>query len=178
MRAMPRVAAPPPAPARRRKRARSKSDAAMFVLRKLRLVFNTVKGHFREVEKKTGVAGAQVWAMAVVRDQPGIGVNELARAMDIHQSTASNLLKPLIEAGMMVSERVATDRRALKLRVTPRGVAVLKKAPAPETGLLPTALSKLDHETLMRLDEDLEGLIALIHPDKRAAKVPIGQPDS
>src|SRR6476469_1255488 len=102
MAAMPRPRAAP-APAPRRKRARNKADAAMFVLRKLRLVFNTVKGHFREVEKKTGVAGAQVWAMAVVRDRPGIGVNDLARAMDIHQSTASNLLKPLIEHGMIVA---------------------------------------------------------------------------
>jgi len=149
----------------------------MFVLRKLRLVFNTVKGHFREVEKKTGVAGAQVWALAVVRDQPGIGVNDLAKAMDIHQSTASNLLKPLIEGGMVLAERAKSDRRSLKLNVTPRGAAVLKKAPAPETGLLPAALAKLDLETLLRLDEDLDGLIDLLHPDKRAAKVPIGQPD-
>lgn len=147
----------------------------MFVLRKLRLVFNTVKGHFREVEKKTGVAGAQVWAMSVVRDQPGIGVNDLARLMDIHQSTASNLIKPLIEGGMMVADRAQADRRALKLRVTPRGAAILKKAPAPSTGLLPAALAKLDHDTLVRLDEDLEGLITLLHPDKRAAKEPIGQ---
>jgi DNA-binding MarR family transcriptional regulator len=166
-----------PAPAPRRKRARNKAEAAMFVLRKLRLVFNTVKGHFREVEKKTGVAGAQVWAMAVVRDQPGIGVNDLAKAMDVHQSTASNLLKPLIENGMMVAERASDDRRALKLRVTARGAAVLRKAPEPETGVLPAALQKLDHETLVRLDEDLEGLIVLLQPDKRAAKMPIGHPD-
>jgi DNA-binding MarR family transcriptional regulator len=149
----------------------------MFVLRKLRLVFNTVKGHFREVEKKTGVAGAQVWAMAIVRDQPGIGVNDLAKAMDIHQSTASNLLKPLIETGMVVAERAKSDRRSLKLNVTSRGAAVLKKAPVPETGVLPAALSRLDLETLLRLDDDLEGLITLLHPDKRAAKVPIGQPE-
>jgi DNA-binding MarR family transcriptional regulator len=162
-------------PARPRKRARTKADSAMFVLRKLRLVFNTVKGHFREVEKKTGVAGAQVWAMSVVRDQPGIGVNDLARAMDIHQSTASNLIKPLIESGMLVAERAQADRRALKLRVTARGTAILRKAPSPETGLLPAALAKLDQATLMRLDEDLEGLVTLLHPDKRAAKVPLGQ---
>ena len=146
----------------------------MFVLRKLRLVFNTVKGHFREVEKKTGVAGAQVWAMAVVRDRPGIGVNDLAKSMDIHQSTASNLLKPLIESGMVVTERAPDDRRAVKLRITARGAALLRKAPEPEAGVLPTALAKLDHDTLLRLDEDLEGLIALLHPDKRGAKELIG----
>ena len=149
----------------------------MFVLRKLRVVFNTVKGHFREVEKKAGVAGAQVWALSVIREQRGCGVGELAKAMDIHQSTASNLLKPLIEAGMVTSERAEGDRRALRLRITPRGLAVLRKAPGPAAGMLPEALTKLDLETLDRLERDLDDLIAVLHTDKRAAKVPLGQPD-
>ena len=172
---MPRSSSP--AVHRPRKRARTKTQAAVLVLRQLRLVFNTVKGHFREVEKKTGVAGAQVWALSVVRDRPGIGVSELAAALDIHQSTASNLLKPLIEAGMISAERAEDDRRALVLRVTARGLAVLKKAPGPETGVLPAALSKLDLGTLARLEEDLQGLIGLLHADKRSARLPIGQPD-
>jgi DNA-binding MarR family transcriptional regulator len=150
----------------------------MLVLRQLRLVFNTVKGHFREVEKKTGVAGAQVWAMSVIRDRPGIGVGELASALDVHQSTASNLLKPLIEGGLVASERAADDRRALRLRVTARGLAILRKAPAPESGVLPAALARLDHETLGRLEKDLEGLIDLLHPDRRAAKMPMGRPEA
>jgi DNA-binding MarR family transcriptional regulator len=146
-------------------------------LRKLRLVFNTIKGHFRDVEKKAGVAGAQVWALSVIRESPGVGVNELARAMDIHQSTASNLLKPLIERGMVVASRAETDRRALQLKITARGVAVLKKAPGPVTGVLPDALSKLDLDTLLRLDNDLAGLISVLHADRRSAKTPLGQPD-
>ena len=157
-------------------KAPTHAEASVFVLRKLRLLFNTIKGHFREVEKKAGVAGAQVWALSVIRAQPGVGVNDLARAMDIHQSTASNLLKPLMEKGMVVAERAPDDRRALRLRITPRGVAVLRKAPGPVTGVLPEVLSRLDLETLMRLDEDLEAVIALLDADRRSAKVPLGQP--
>lgn len=149
----------------------------MFVLRKLRLVFNTVKGHFRDVEKQVGVAGAQVWALSVIQERPGCGVGELARAMDVHQSTASNLLKPLIEGGMVTAERAQADRRALHLRLTRRGHAVLRKAPGPAAGVLPDALGKLDLETLLRLDHDLEDLIAVLQTDKRAAKMPLGQPN-
>lgn len=155
----------------------TRAEAAVFVLRKLRLVFNTIKGHFREVEKKAGIAGAQVWALSVIRERPGVGVNELAREMDIHQSTASNLLKPLIERGMVTAVRVETDRRALQLKITARGSTVLKKAPAPASGVLPDALSKLDLETLMRLDQDLAGLIAVLGADIRGAKMPLGQPE-
>jgi DNA-binding MarR family transcriptional regulator len=158
---------------------RTRPQAATLVLRKLRLVFNTIKGHFRDVEKKAGIAGAQVWALSVIRDRPGLGVSELAKAMDIHQSTASNLLKPLIDNGMVARARAAADKRALHLKVTARGLAVLKKAPAPVTGVLPDALSKLDLETLLRLNEDLAGLIAVLdaHADRRAARTPLGQPE-
>jgi DNA-binding MarR family transcriptional regulator len=157
------------------RKPRTRPEAAVLVLRKLRLLFNTIKGHFREVEKKAGVAGAQVWALSVIKAQPGAGVNELARAMDVHQSTASNLLKPLIEKGMVVADRDAVDRRSLKLRITARGSAVLRKAPGPVTGVLPEVLSRLDLETLQRLDEDLEAVIALLGTDRRGAKVPLGQ---
>ena len=159
----------------RQRKPRTRPEAAVHVLRKLRLLFNTIKGHFREVEKKAGVAGAQVWALSVIRAQPGVGVNELARAMDVHQSTASNLIKPLIEKGMVVAGRDADDRRAIKLRITARGTAVLRKAPGPVTGVLPEVLSRLDLQTLQRLDEDLEAVIALLGPNRRAAKVPLGQ---
>jgi DNA-binding MarR family transcriptional regulator len=84
----------------------------------------------------------------------------------------------LIEGGLVASERAADDRRALRLRVTARGLAILRKAPAPESGVLPTALARLDHETLGRLEKDLEGLIDLLHPDRRAAKMPMGRPDA
>lgn len=173
--AMPATRPSTPAPSRKKSPARA--DASVLVLRKLRLVFNAVKGHFRDVEKKAGVAGAQVWALSVIREKPGVGVNELAKAMDIHQSTASNLLKPLIEGRMVVANRDEADRRALRLKITARGLAVLKKAPGPVTGVLPDALSKLDIETLMRLDKDLAGLIAVLNTDRRGARMPLGQPE-
>lgn len=153
------------------------NQPAARVLRRFRLVFNTVKTHFRAVEKKAGLAGAQVWALSVVAAQPGIGVSQLARAMDIHQSTASNLLKPLLERGLVVADRSGTDRRAVHLVITPQGTRVLKKAPVPFSGVLPQALATLDAATLARLDRDLGKLIDVLGADAHSAGVPLGQPE-
>jgi len=49
-------------------------DPASRVLRRFRLVFNAVKSHFRAVERKAGISGAQLWALSVVHGHPGIGV--------------------------------------------------------------------------------------------------------
>jgi DNA-binding MarR family transcriptional regulator len=156
----------PPAPA--------PAPSAARVLRRFRLVFNAVKGHFRNVEKRAGISGAQVWTLSVVRDQPGIGVSELARAMDVHQSTASNLLRGLVEKELVVAERLEADRRAVRLRITAQGQKALGKAPRPFTGVLPDALNRLDAATLARLDRDLATLIEELGVDERGAKIPLG----
>jgi DNA-binding MarR family transcriptional regulator len=150
------------------------ADPAARVLRRFRLVFNAVKSHFRAVETKAGISGAQLWALSVVRAQPGIGVGDLARAMDVHQSTASNLLRGLLDAGMVVAAREETDRRAVRLHATPRGTRVLAKAPGPFTGVLPEALARLDKRTLGRLERDLDQLIEELGADERGANIPLG----
>lgn len=147
------------------------------VLRRFRLVFNTVKTHFRSVEKKAGIAGAQVWALSVVAAEPGIGVGALAKAMDVHQSTASNLIKPLLENGMLLAERSGSDRRAVQLRITTLGARVLRKAPGPFAGVLPDALAKLDTTTLARLDRDLGKLIDALDANPRGANLPLHGPE-
>jgi DNA-binding MarR family transcriptional regulator len=154
---------------------RDAGDPAVRVLRRFRLVFNAVKKHFQQVEKKVGVGGAQVWALSVIQRQPGIGVGGLAAAMDIHQTTASNLVKALVASDMVAASKNGLDRRAVQLRLLPAGARVLRKAPGPFAGVLPDALGQLDAATLERLDRDLAALLALLHPDARASGTPLAQ---
>ena len=97
--------------------------------------------------------------------------------MDVHQSTASNLIKPLLESGLLVAERSGTDRRAVELRISAPGARVLKKAPGPFTGVLPDALARLDAPTLGRLERDLGKLIEVLGVQGSGANLPLGGPD-
>ncbi len=150
-------------------------EAAVSVLRRFRLVFNAVKTHFRQVEKQAGLGGAQVWALSLIDARPDIGVGALAAAMDIHQTTASNLVKSLIAANLVASHRDGPDRRAVHLRIQPAGRSVLRRVPGPFAGVLPDALSRLDPETLHRLDNDLAELIEILQTDERGARIPLAQ---
>jgi DNA-binding MarR family transcriptional regulator len=162
-------------PPRKKPAAGDAADPAARVLRRFRLVFNTVRTHFRAVETKAGISGAQLWALSVVHAHPGIGVSQLARAMDVHQSTASNLLRVLVDKDLVIADRGGEDRRAVQLHATPRAGRVLAKAPGPFTGVLPQALGRLDQATLARLDRDLARLIAELGGDERDANVPLGR---
>jgi DNA-binding MarR family transcriptional regulator len=145
------------------------------VLRQFRIVFNAVKSHFRQVEREAGLGGAQLWALSVIERAPGIGVTDLARELDIHQSTASNLVKVLTDRGLVEAVREGLDRRSVSIRLLPDGQAVLKSAPMPFAGVLPDALSALDPVTLDRLEQDLARLIAQLAADEHGAKVPLAQ---
>ena len=145
------------------------------MLRRFRLVFNTVKTHFQQVEKQAGIGGAQLWALSLIDAKPGLGSGELARAMDVHQSTASNLVRALVARGFVQADKGSSDRRAVQLTLLPAGRTVLRKAPGPLSGVLPQALAALDAETLARLDADLAQLISVLDGDERAANIPLGQ---
>jgi len=157
----------------RKKTAASRLASNARVLRQFRVVINSVKTHFRQVEKMAGVGGAQLWALSVIQSNPGLGMNELAQAMDIHQSTASNLVKMLAAQEMVEAAKTGTDRRAVALHILPAGASVLKKAPAPFSGVLPDALASLDAATLARLEQDLGTLILALNADERAANTPL-----
>lgn len=150
-------------------------DPANKVLRRFRQVFKAVKTHFQQVERQAGVGGAQLWALSVIRDRPGIGVNGLASAMDIHQTTASNLVRALVASDMVTVRKDGADRRAVQLALLPAGARVLRKAPGPFAGVLPDALARLDAATLRRLDRDLARLLAELHADEKASGIPLAQ---
>ena len=146
---------------------------AVRVLRQFRLVFNTLKTHFQQLEKQAGLGGAQVWALSVIRDRPGLGVNDLARALDVRQPTASNLVKSLTEQGLIEVRKDGRDRRAVHLHALPAGNRLLRRAPGPFTGVLPEALAGLDAQTLERLEQDLMVLITALGADERGAQIPL-----
>lgn len=153
--------------------ASPESAAATQVLRQFRSVFNAVKSHFQQVEKRAGIGGAQVWALSTIQAQPGIGMTGLATAMDIHQTTASNLVKALFKLELVRVEKNAPDKRAVQLFVQPKARGVLTKVPGPFSGVLPSALAALDAPTLLRLEADLARLLVVLQADDKAAKTPL-----
>lgn len=148
-------------------------EAAIRVLRQFRQIFNAVKTHFQQVEKKVGIGGAQLWALGVIRDTPDIGMGDLGKALNIHQSTASNLVKSLVERELVLASKNGSDRRAVSLRLLPAGAKLLKRSPGPFTGVLPEALAALDEDSLERLEADLARLIEVLHADERGGNIPL-----
>ena len=136
------------------------SNLALETLKLFRIIFKSSTKHFHEIEKIAGIGGASLWALAEIGESEQLTVSGLAKAMSIHQSTASNLIEKLETDGYVSRIRSTEDRRSVCLTLTTQGKEILLKAPPPYRGILPDALTKLQPETLAELNLVLSILIS------------------
>jgi len=141
------------------------------VLGQFRIVIKSIRRHYQRVEQQSGVSGAQLWALAHIARHPGSKVGDLATALAIHPSTASNLINRLVSLGLVARKREGRDQRVVRLYPTVRGTAALKRAPQPLIGVLQQALSELPAGGLDGLHRHLDTLIrAMRVKDVRARR--------
>jgi len=152
------------------------AKTALAVLEQFRLIFRSAKKHFHWVQERTGVTGAQLWVLAEVRRNPGIRVTELARAMAVHQTTASNLIERLVREKMIKRERSEVDQRVVNLRLTRKGSEAVASAPLPLEGVLPDALKSLSLDELDELHRRLDKLARLLKVrDVGGKRIPLAE---
>lgn len=141
-------------------RVTSHERLRLEVLKQFRVVSGVVHRHFRAIERRCGLSGAQVWMLHELVRTPEIGVTELAAQLSIHQSTASQLIEKLVRSGYVERAGHAVDRRRVHLRLSRRGVALTQRLPRPAEGVLPNALDRLPDASLRALRTQLSRLIA------------------
>jgi DNA-binding MarR family transcriptional regulator len=152
----------------------AKHRKMLDVLAQFRVVFRSVRQHYLRVQRRSGVTGAQLWALAHVAGNPGTRMGELARALAIHPSTASNLVRRLEALALVARRRRGRDQRTVQLYLTGKGAKALSRAPQPLIGVLQQALSELPVRRLEALRRQLGELIgAMKVKDLRARTIPI-----
>lgn len=154
--------------------SRNKKMVSLQVLKKFRIIYGSVRQHFREIEQTCGVTGSQLWIMQEIANTSGIGISSLAERLSIHQSTCSQLVEKLVTRKLIIKERSKEDQRRVGLRLTEEASSLVKSAPGPAEGLLPEALSALPAESINALNLSLERVIEqLMIKDEKMAEHPL-----
>ena len=151
---------------------RNKKLLSLHVLKSFRIIYGSVRQHFREVEQTCGVTGSQLWVMQEIANSSCIGVSELAGRLSIHQSTCSQLVEKLVVGKLVIKERSKKDQRRVGMCLTDQATKILGIAPGPAEGILPEALQALPESALLALDNSLIEVIGQlrIRDDKLADK--------
>ena len=138
---------------------RSNDELSLQVLKKFRVIYGSMRQHFREIERVCGVSGSQLWLLQEIVKTPGIGVSELAERLSIHQSTCSLLVEKLALRELIIKKRSSMDQRRVGLHPSEQASALIKCVPGPAEGLLPGALHTLPTDTIKALNMALEEVI-------------------
>jgi len=139
----------------------------LLVLMHFRATIRAMRNHYRRVEHACGVSGPYIWAMVEIAGNRGMSVAELAHRLAIHQSTASNMVEKLETSGLVDRSRDPDDRRVVQLRLTSLGRRTIKRAPAPQRGVLQEALMQLPMRDLIRLRDGFELLLENMRTGRR-----------
>lgn len=136
--------------------------AELQALQSLRLIYASARWHDAQVRRSVSISGSQVWALSEIARREGMGVNDLAERMALHQTTASNLVNALVKKGLVRRVRDGSDRRFVHLHIASEGRRILVQSPGPHPGLLVDALRTIDSPHLQRLRRDLAALVRLM----------------
>jgi DNA-binding MarR family transcriptional regulator len=134
------------------------ANRAMLALREVIRAFNVAT---KNLQRRFGLSGAQLEALEILRDSPGLSPSDLACRSATDQSTASVVVKRLADAGLVERRKHDGDRRRTELTLTPEGHAALDGAPASVTSRLRAAFMKMGQPDRVTLTTLLERWLAL-----------------
>ncbi len=128
----------------------------------LRRVFQVVNEQSKRAAKKTGITGPQLWAIKTIAQEAPITVSDIARRMYLHPATVVGILDRLENQGLAARVRSTEDRRVVKVELTSRGHALVRKSPEVAQGLLVAGLEKLSTEKLRNIAEALDQMANIL----------------
>ncbi len=161
---------------RERHPAAARRARMLEVLRQFRILLRSIQNHYASLESRSGLGGALVWALAEVAAHRRATVGELAHALAVHLSTASNAVRRLESLGLVTREREAGDQRVVHVAITAEGRRLLRRVPTPAAGILQQALLELPAVRLRALQRELDGLLrAVAVEDHEAGAVPLAE---
>jgi MarR family transcriptional regulator, organic hydroperoxide resistance regulator len=134
-------------------------------------IFQAVDVFSRQALRDFGVTGPQIWALRIIGQTKALRMSDLAHRMHLHLSTVTGIIDRLEASRLVSRERSDDDARVMELRLTPKGRAILSRAPEPPRSKASRGLEKLPLKELRQVRSSLI-LIA------RAMEVDLRPPES
>jgi DNA-binding MarR family transcriptional regulator len=112
----------------------------------------------RHVERVTGVSGAQLFVLQHLSEARATSLNELAGRTLTDRSSVSTVVDRLVAMGLVRRAVSPRDRRQFEMRITPKGLRTLRKAPPAPTDILIAGIRRLPRTRAAALGRTLAAL--------------------
>lgn len=118
----------------------------------------------RAQDAASGVGPARLSALSVVVFAGPVSLQDLARAEQVRPPTMSRVVDGLEAAGLVRRRVNQSDRRAVLIEATARGVALLKEGRRRRVRFLAAQLKKLSDSETAGLERSLRALRKILEP--------------
>lgn len=108
----------------------SSQDMRDEVIRTIRRIIRAIDLQSKRLVKNYGLTGPQLLIIKKLQASGGMTVSELAREINVSQSTVTSILDRLEKYGYVLRSRSETDRRRVIVNISGRGEAVLSENPS------------------------------------------------
>jgi len=140
----------------------TRDEAISEIMQSLRRIIKSLQDYSQMVFSHFGITGPQLWALKTIYQMGRLSLGELSKGMYLHPSTISGVVDRLEKKGYVVRDRTEKDRRVVKVRLTPKGKILVKKAPNPVQGRMIYGLRKLNKEKLNFIYESIQELVGIM----------------
>ena len=120
----------------------------------------------KRLAAKRGITGPQRFALRMIDHAPGIGAGALARALKMHPSTLTGVLRRLERAGLIKRQSVSGDQRRATLVLTAAGRTKVRNRAGTIEQSVSAVLGRVSSPELTRVSTFLQTLVAAIDPDQ------------
>lgn len=86
----------------------------------------------------------QYRAVVIVAQRPGLGVSDLAAALEVHPTTATRMCDRLVAKGRLRRRASPDDRRATELHLTPSGQELLDRVADRRRRAITAIVARMD----------------------------------
>jgi len=124
---------------------------------RLRIAVNRLQRKLRQ-QSLEGLSPAQASALGTVNRLGRPTLGELAAIEQVQPPSMTRIVANLADAGMVVRETDAADRRSVRVRITPAGTRTLERMRTAKNAFLLRRLGDLSADEQRRA-EDLVGLL-------------------
>lgn len=104
-------------------------DDAKAILNRVRQLVRALRAFDKQAQVRYGLGAAQMFILHVLRHDDELSMNELADRTATDQSSASLAVGKLVTEGYVSRSVSEEDRRQVRLSLTPKGRALVKRSP-------------------------------------------------
>ncbi|HTJ40796.1 MAG TPA: MarR family transcriptional regulator [Kofleriaceae bacterium] len=151
--------------------ARPAHHDAQRVLEALRRLVRFLRLADRTAEEATGASAAQLFVLQQLATAPAASLAELAARTLTDASSVSTVVARLVSRGLVTRRAAAGDKRRAELALTPKGKALLARAPELAQPRIVTAIATMSARDRKAMVDALDHLVDAIGADETEPKL-------